>query len=98
MSIPFTQYLRPDGRKRPMTINRPEHIEGMALALSTEGARFNCEELSTGHVSVTCEFAGGDVAIEVCPNGPPVEEAVDRMIKAAYKYITCLEPHEAPDA
>jgi hypothetical protein len=97
MSIPFTQFLRPNGRRRPTTIERPQLIEDLASAIDVAGGRFTCEELSTGEVSVACEFNDMDIAIEVCANGPPVEAAVDRMVKAAYKHITGLEPPTDPD-
>jgi hypothetical protein len=102
MSIPFTQYLRPNGRRRPMTIDRPQPIEDLASAVDIAGGKFTCEELSTGEVSVACEYGDQDIACEVCPNGPEVEAAVDRMIKTAYKRITGRplprDPSEAPRA
>lgn len=88
MAIQFTQYLRPNGRQRPMTIERPQLIEDLASAVDIAGGRFTCEELSTGQVSVACEYENQDIACEVCANGPEVEAAVDRMIKTAYKRVT----------
>lgn len=71
---------------------RPQHIEGMAEVVGRAGGRFTCEELTTGEVSVACEYNDRDIAIEVCANGPPVPGAVDRIVKLAFKYITGLEP------
>ena len=92
MAIPFTQYLRPDGRRRLQTIERPEAIEQLANVVIAAGASFACEELCTGQASITCEFQDQDIAIEICENGPPIEAAVDSVVQAAYRYLTGLEP------
>lgn len=80
--IPFTQYLRPDGRQRPMTIVRPGPITEKAEAIIAAGYRFEIEELMHGKISMTIfdPVDEEDVAIEVCANGPPVLEHVDKMI------------------
>lgn len=92
MAIPFTQYLRPNGRQKPITIERPEVIEGMANVVIEAEGRFTIEALPTGEASLICEFNEADIACEVCPNGPGIEAAVDRLVKTAYKHITDLEP------
>lgn len=82
MAIPFTQYLRPDGERRSVSIDRPEEIERKALAIIQAGYVFECEELTTGYASLTItDPAEGDMAIEVVPNGPAVPDAVDRLIQ-----------------
>jgi len=80
MSIEFTQYLRPDGRKEKITIDRPEHVELIAREFIKAGGRFEAEVLSTGEVSLTAHYDDEDVAIEICANGPAVEPAVDRLV------------------
>jgi hypothetical protein len=47
MTIPFTQYLRLNGRKRPVEIDRPEEIEAIARRFIESGGRYECEELTT---------------------------------------------------
>ena len=92
MSIPFIQFLRPDGRRKDETIDRPEHIERAALSLFERGVRFEAEVLMDGSVSLEAvgpEDEDGDptsLALEVVPNGPGVAEAVDRLVlKASYQ-------------
>jgi hypothetical protein len=80
MPIPFTQYLRPDGRKKPVTISRPAEIEQMANDIINAGYWFECEELVNGVVSFTITDDDDDHAAEVCHNGPNVPDVVDRMI------------------
>lgn len=82
--IPFTQYLRPDGRKRETGIERPRDIEDAAQRFIASGGWFEAEELATGEASLTaCREVDGepqDIAAEVVPNGPEVPAAVDRLI------------------
>ena len=83
MSIPFTQYLLPDGRKRYELVDRPQEIEDIANSFIANGGKFECEILTTGHVSFTaCKF-DRDVEIEICTNGPDVLEAIDRLVRRA---------------
>jgi hypothetical protein len=88
MSIPFTQFLRPNGVPRPIVFETtPEQaeVEANALRIIEAGYRFEAEELSTGDISMT--IAGPDeqgeevdVAIEVVPNGSAVVPAVERLV------------------
>ena len=81
--IPFTQYIRPSGHPRLVTINRPATVLTKASALRALGYRFECEVLATMDVSLTIvhdDDERGDVAVEICQNGPDVLGAVDRLI------------------
>ncbi len=85
MSVPFTQYLRPNGRKREISIDLPEEVEALARRFIEGGGWFEVEELTTGHVSLTaCAIVDNepqDIAIRVVPNGPGVAEAVEAIIR-----------------
>ena len=85
--IPFTQYMMPDGRRVPVTIERPAEVAALAQQFIDAGGRFECEMLSTGEISLTAvgEIDGEeqDIAIELCGNGPDVPLAVDRLVRAA---------------
>lgn len=87
MSIPFTQYLMPDGRTQVVTVDRPPEIEQLARRLILLGLRFEMEMLSDYRtVSLTlCDPTGDegepkDVDIELCKNGPGIPDAIDRLI------------------
>jgi hypothetical protein len=81
--IKFTQYLRPNGEKRDVTIERPDVVSDIAKRIIAAGYVLECEVLSDEQ---TCSFTIGDpreeidVAIELCPNGPKVPVAVDKLI------------------
>jgi len=83
MSIPFTQYLRPDGRTRPVTVDRPADIEALAKKVIDKGWTFCIEELRTGEVSMTVSDGEVDVAVRLCDNGPSVPAMIDELVKEA---------------
>jgi hypothetical protein len=85
--VPFTQYLRPNGRKASVGIERPDDIADKADEIIAKGFRFECEELTTGHVSFTVADDDGDVGIEICWNGVDVPTAVDKLINRVHKEL-----------
>ena len=78
--IPFTQYLRPNGRKVEVSIERPKDIYDKAMDIIKSGYRFEIEVLTTGHIHVSIADNEDDQTNEVVPNGPEVPIVVDRMI------------------
>lgn len=93
MSIPFTQYMMPDGRAALNSINRPTDVEEKAQAVIATGWRFEVELLSDWQtVSLTVMEGEETRAIETVPNGPDVLAAVDRLVETAY--IRALAPKE----
>lgn len=93
MSIPFTQYLMPDGRKSAVVIDRPEEVEDMARQCVDAGVVFEAEMLSD-YNSISFEavlpVGKGDplvLSAELVLNGPEVLGAVDRLVKAAYQAL-----------
>lgn len=94
MSIAFTQFLRPYGERRPMEIDRPKPIEDAAKMLVASGCRFDIEELTTGQISMTCEHDSmeGALAHEICNNGPPVLDAIDRLVRDAVASLHAMIP------
>lgn len=91
MSIPFTQYVLPNGRRRDEQIERSADIEAIAQRFIDSGGRYECEVLTTGHVSLTAvkEVDGEpqDVEIIVCANGPHIPEKVDDLVRRSAAHI-----------
>ena len=88
--IEFTQFLRPNGRRALVTIERPGDVEADASLLSSFGARFEIEELRTGIVSI--EILANNLtepeephclAHELVANGPGVPNSVDTAVRNA---------------
>lgn len=86
MSITFTQFLRPNGRQKKTSIDRPAQIENRAEDLKKAGYRLEIEELTTGqvHMTVSDPEEGIDIVRRICSNGPAVPRNVDSMILEAH--------------
>lgn len=85
--IQFTQFMRPNGRQVTVSIDRPSNIGKLAEHIVQRGYGFECEQLSTGEVSLTIVDEDGDHDIEVVANGPEVPLAIDRMIERFAKQL-----------
>jgi hypothetical protein len=89
--IPFTQYLRPHGRKRAIEIDMPLPIEHLAFTFIKAGGRYEVEELTTGHVSLTAVYKvddeDQDIAIELCLNSKEVIEAVKKLVRKSVAFL-----------
>lgn len=93
MAIPFTQFLRPNGKQIPVLIDMPADVESLAAEFIARSGVFEIEELSTGLISMEALMPGKDdfglavrlcLAGELCNNGPPVVAAVEKMIRLAH--------------
>lgn len=84
-----------------MAVQRPQEIEDLARFLVANDCRFEIEVLTTGEVSMeivrrkTPESEPETLALEICPNGPEVPIAVDKMIQNGHKAFQ--EIREADD-
>lgn len=90
MSIPFTQFMRPNGRKVAVTIDMSAETEALAQRFIEAGGWFECEHLITGHASLTAcwntDEGPDDIAIRIVDNGPLVIRAVEELVKEAAAY------------
>jgi hypothetical protein len=91
MAVPFTQYLLPNGRQVPVSVERPADVEEMAQRFIEAGGRYECEVLTTGQISLTAvldvDDEPQDVEIVICRNGPDVLAATDRLVAASIRHI-----------
>ena len=96
--IEVTQYLRPDGRQKPIyfPIDPLSASEMLMYQQATEliatGARFEAEMLQTGEIYLTCIMPVPNdeptmLASALCENGPAVVEAVKTLIETAHQVI-----------
>ena len=79
-NIYFTQFLRPNGRKQTIMIDRPDPVVTKADSIAGHGFRFEREELHGTTVSLTISDDWGDYAFQLTPNGPGIPDAVDTLI------------------
>lgn len=80
--VRFNQYMRPHGDMRtqyaPVDI---AHVEKVRRIFS-EGYVFECEVLTTDHVSMTITHPeAGDIACVVCANDPTVTTKLNEMVE-----------------
>ncbi len=87
MSIAFTQFMRPSGRRFRVEIDRPTEVEQIATSLALLGCTFEAEVLTTGDVSFTITQDERVIAHRICANGPEVPATVDALIAEADKKI-----------
>lgn len=84
VTVGFTQYMMPNGRKVPVsiTLEGPIELESKVQSILDAGLSFGIEMLTTGQISMTIEdIANGmDADIRVCNNGPGVPEKVKELI------------------
>lgn len=81
ITVPFTQYIMPDGRVRTVSIEVSGDLSTKVKDILDAGLTFECEVLTTGQVSMTItSHLYGDLDIRVVPNGPGVREAVESLI------------------
>jgi len=87
LAIPFTQFLMPDGRQKPISIKRPKDVVDKALSIIAAGGRFTAEVLGTGAVSLALELEGDDYDLELLDNGPGVPDAVDALVERVHESL-----------
>lgn len=83
----FTQYLRPNGKKQPVVIDRPEDIEIKVKEIEELGYKFEIEVLSTGIVHMDCCDSNEQIYSELCNNGPTIVDYVDNLVNVSYQII-----------
>ena len=104
MSIPFTQFLMPDGRARPVLFNGcTRETEAKAKFLIEHGYCFEIEMLSdfaTVSAEVVHRFKHPDLADEdpeviagtITRNGPASTTGINEMVTQAYDLVKTKYP------
>ena len=97
MEITFTQFFMPDGRQKPVIIDRPDDVGEKAKQLLDSGCRLEIEMLQTGEISMTVERDQDDgeidlLAQKICNNGPAVLVAIDELINNASVSVEDTSP------
>lgn len=87
MSIPFTQYVLPNGKRKSLEITRPAEIMRKAYAILAAGYHFECEQLRDGIWSYTIGDNKGDYAQELSHHGPTETVAIDTMVTEFFETL-----------
>lgn len=84
MKLWFTQYMLPDGRRKPIETEVSDDLRDKVQAILDAGLKFEIEILRNGMVSATiCDHDNdmGDLAYSITSNGPAVTEGIEKMIR-----------------
>jgi hypothetical protein len=85
MRMEFTQFMFPDGRRKPNSIKMPEDVEALAHDLEGAGWRFEIECFPDSQVvHADCCDAEEPLASGVCPNGEQVPIMIEAMVREAH--------------
>lgn len=91
--IPFTHYIRPNGRRQSLLIAVDDVTAERAAELVLQHYRFESEVLTTGMVHMDCcgRSVNGDddddvpIALELCTNSTEaIKFAVERLVANAW--------------
>lgn len=85
MSIPFTQFMLPNGRRVQVSVDRSSEVEEKAQKLISEGFAFEVEILRNGVVNMDCNRGNVILGQELATNDTDVPEKVDRLVNKAYE-------------
>jgi len=96
MSIPFTRFHLPDGRREEGSIDLDPETEASAQTLIDQGARFEIEMLTNGVIHLDCniQFQLNEdtlLANALCENGPSVIPTVKGLVRDATERLFELE-------
>lgn len=81
IAVTFTQFLRPDGERRPMVTTVSQDLKHKVDEILDHGFHFEIEELTEGTVHMTITDEHADYYSRLCANGPPVPANVDALIR-----------------
>jgi hypothetical protein len=90
-NVPFTQYLRPDGRRTATTIDMPQDIADLAQEFIAAGGSYTSELLPGDDVSLCAEFEvegeRRDIVCVVCFNNSSVPDSVEELVRESVDYL-----------
>jgi hypothetical protein len=81
-TVEITQFIAPHGEQRQRSLEVPNDCAVGYEALQRHGCRLTAEVLMGGQVSQCIEHSEGDYAIEITSNGPEVQAALVKMLRA----------------
>ena len=83
MSIPFTQFLLPNGERRAVTVDTTPELEAIAHELIANGCRFEIELLRSGEIYMDCQIGEELLANQLCPNDKNTLITLEKLIHSA---------------
>jgi hypothetical protein len=81
MVVEVIQFISPRGEQRERSTELPDDCAVGYEALRRKNCRLTAEVLMTGSVSQCIEHEEGDYDIEICANGPEIQEKLADMVR-----------------
>jgi hypothetical protein len=96
MIVVFTEYVLPDGRKRPKNIRVTSDLEiqSQYKKILNKGYYFDYEILTTGIESITCENSEESIGHELVLPPRTIQAAVVDLIQKSYGFLLNHENQE----
>lgn len=82
MNLTVTQFMRPDGRKKPISLEIPDDCKAKVKEFQACGCAITCEQMMNGQVVQYITHNEGDFAIEMSNSGKDADVALLKMIRA----------------
>lgn len=90
MPIPFVRQF-PNGRRALSEFSASPEVEELGRKFIALGGAYVCEILPSGYARIAaCVQRKGkqvDVEQDACENGPPLVDAVERLVRASVKHV-----------
>lgn len=97
MDLPFVRQfpaneMFPKGRRALTTVEVSDELHHLGQKFIALGGAFVCEILPNGYARIAACLPDGkggqrDVEEDACENGPPLLEAVARLVRASVKHV-----------
>lgn len=81
MDLTVTQFMRPDGRRKPIVLQIPDDCEAKVKELQACGCEITCEQMMNGQAVQYISHNEGDFAIEMSSSGKDADAALLKMIR-----------------
>jgi hypothetical protein len=91
MLVSLTQFIRPNGRKVPVTCEVSDELSPMVQLITGKGYRFTVEAVGDGTVALCVEDDTMDHDIEIAENGPGDNSPNLKLEKLIKRFAARLE-------
>lgn len=81
MKLTVTQFMRPDGRRKPITLEIPDDCKSKVEEFQACGCEITCEQMMNGQAVQYISHDEGDFAIEMSNSGKDADAALLKMIR-----------------
>ncbi len=82
MNLTVTQFMRPDGRRKAISLVIPDDCQAKVKEFQACGCEITCEQMMDGRAVQYISHDEGDFALEISSSGKDADAALLKMIRA----------------